>query len=251
MVRAPLKSKRAPRRRFAAPRRRLGLRRRLATPEWASAKQTLSLPQDAMNIVYRMDNTTLASFDRLSNIAKNYQYYRITKIDIMFQPLMDTYTDSNVQSVPYLHKLLMKGDALDAGTFNKLRDAGAKPIRFDDKTVKVSFRPFVQNATIIQEDNIGNATPGWSQSKVSPWLATSYNPTAQNLTWAPSQVPHKGILYGVEQDNSLETKYYNTTITVHAQFKKPLTFGTAGVQDPGATVKVIRDKGEPAELPPA
>jgi len=235
--------KRSPRTRRPRTARRKA-RRSGTNPEWASANQAITLSQDSMNIVYRMDDINLAVFDRLANIAKSYQYYRFNKVDVIFTPLQDTFTDSNVQSVPYIYKLLMKGDALDAGTFNKLRDAGCKPIRFDDKTIKISFKPFVQNA-VIQQDSVGGAPvlPAWALSKASPWLATSYAPQDQNLTWTPSTVPHKGLLYGVEQQNSTSTHYYVVTIVAHAQFKKPLTFATVG--DPGSTQKVIRDREDP------
>lgn len=237
------KGKRSAKPRF--PRRRRARRVRRTNPEWASANQTLALPQDAMNIVYRMDDINLANFDRLSSIAKNYQFFRFSRIDVTFHPLMDTYTDSSVQSVPYLYKLLMKGDTLDAGTFNKLRDAGAKPIRFDDKSIKISYVPFVQNAVIQQDSVVAGAPvlPAWAMSKAAPWLATTYAPQQQDLVWTPSQVPHKGLLYGVEQDASTVTKYYTLTITAHCQFKKPLTFATIG-NEVAATPKVIVDKGD-------
>jgi len=238
------RSKRAPRRRPMV-RRRRPVRRAPPTTEFASAKQTIALSQDQMNTVFRADDFNLAQFDRMVNIAKCYQYFRMTKVEMKFQPLQDTYVDSGAQSVPYLYYLITKGDNLDAGTFNKLRDAGAKPIRFDDKTINVNWRPAVLRG-VIGEDTTLPVNPtviGWSETKVSPWLSTAFQPASQALVWTPSAVPHKGILYGVEQDNSTSTKYYSVSVTAHFQFKKPQTFSTTGVDIP-STKRPIIDKAD-------
>lgn len=205
--------------------------------QWATASQTISLNQTSMNTVFRMDDVNLSLFDRLAAIAQCYQFYRFNSIEVRFKPLQDTYANSSVQSVPYLHYLIMKGDTIDTGTFNKLRDAGAKPIRFDDRTVVVKYKPYVL-AGVIGEDTVNATNPSvvaWSQHRTSPWLATTFLPGSESIVFQPSKVPHKGILYGVEQDNSTATQYYDVTITVNASYKKPLTYGTTGVEDPGAT----------------
>lgn len=241
------RSKRAPMRRRPLVRRRRPVRRAPpATTEFASAKQTISLAQDQMNTVFRFDDVNLAQFDRMVAIAKCYQYFRMTKIEMKFQPLMDTFTDSTAQSVPYFYHLITKGDNLDAGTFNKLRDAGAKPIRFDEKTINVNWRPAVLRG-VIGEDTTLPVNPsviGWSEAKISPWLSTAFQPASQALTWTPSAVPHKGLLYGVEQQNSVETKYYSVSITAHFQFKKPATYATLGADIPSTPKRVI-DREDP------
>lgn len=232
--------KRAPRvRRPRVARRKMA--RKVAREQFATATQTISLNQVANNIVYRLDDVNLSQFDRLAAIGQCYQFFKFNMIEVRFKPLMDTYLDSNNQSVPYLHYLIMKGDTIDTGTFNKLRDAGAKPIRFDDKTIVVKYRPYVL-AGVIGEDTNNATNPtlvAWSQHRTSPWLATTYLPGSETVAWSPSKVPHKGLLYGAEQDNSVVTHYYDVTITVHASFKKPLTYGTAGVEDPGSTHVVL------------
>jgi len=242
----PPRSKRAPRRRPLV-RRRRPVRRAPPANEFATASQTIAMPQDQMNIVYRADDYNLAQFDRMVAIARCYQYFRMTKVEMKFQPLMDTFTDSGAQSVPYLYKLITKGDNIDAGTFNKLRDAGAKPIRFDDKTITVAWKPAVLRGVIGEDTTlpVNPAVIGWSEAKVSPWLSTSFLPASQALAWSPSAVPHKGLLYGVEQDNSTVTKYYSVSVTAHFQFKKPATYSTTGSSDATpATPKLIIDKGD-------
>jgi len=210
-------------------------------PEWASLKQTIALPNDTMNTVYRLDDVNLSQFDRATQVARAYQYYRIKKISLQFKPFMDTFSNGAAQSVPYLYYLLMKGDNIDTGTFNSLRDAGAKPIRFDERTVNVSWAPFVQQAIIGQDSVLPGPPPFtvFGMSKRSPWLSTTLLPAEQSVLWQPSNVPHKGILYGVQEDASTITQYYEVTITVEFQFKKPNPFTNTGV---AATAKPVVDK---------
>lgn len=199
--------------------------RRLATSEFASMKQTINLSNDQNNVIYKFENICLEAFDRAVQVARAYQYFRMTMVEIQFKPFADTFANSTTQSVPYLHWLVMKGDTLDPTTFNAMRDAGAKPIRFDDKTITIRFKPGVQNA-VIGEDTLAPVPPtltAWAESRISPWLATSYTPAYDNVTWAPSKVPHKGLYYGVQQDYSTVTQYYDVSITAHFQFKKPLS----------------------------
>lgn len=235
--------KRGPRRRRGMKGRR-GAMRRLANSEFASMKQTINLANDPCNIIYKFENICLNAFDRAVQVARAYQYFRITKVTVQFKPFQDTYNNSTTQSVPYLHWLIMKGDTLDPTTFNAMRDAGAKPIRFDDKTVTVSFKPGVQNQ-VVGEDALGpTTTTAWAQSRISPWLATSYQPGTDLTVWQASQVPHRGLLYGVQQDYSTVTQYYDVSITAHFQFKKPLSQSEpAGA--PAPTRKLIVPGPEP------
>lgn len=231
----------------AAPRRRRAAARRRAQAQYATVTQTLSLPNDAMNTIFRLDDVNLSQFDRAVQVARAYQYYKIKRITLQFKPHMDTFTNGSAQSVPYLYWLLMKGDNIDVGSFNALRDAGAKPIRFDEKTITVSWAPYVQQA-VIGGDSIEPGPPPFTVfglSKRSPWLSTTLLPAEQSLNWLPSTVPHKGILYGVQEDASTVTQYYEVSLTVDIAFKKANPFSASSV---GATPKQVIDK---EDVPPA
>lgn len=200
--------------------------------EFASAKQTLQLASDPANVIWRLDNINLSSFDRLVNIARNYQYFRFTKVEVKIKPFTDTFPTGVSSSVPYLYWLINKGDSLDFATFNQLRDAGAKPIRFDEKTITVRWKPAISVGVAANQPVAGPPTgTAFSRAVVSPWLSTDVAPLDVSTVWAPSTVPHKGIFYAVEQDiTGGNTLYYNVEITVYAQFKKPLGFAPeAGV----------------------
>lgn len=206
------------------------IRRRAAGGvEFASAKQTLQLNEDPVNQVLRLDNINLSQFDRLTQIARAYQYFRITKIEMKFKPLQDTFLATgaigSTGSVPYFYWLINKSDSLQVNSFNAMRDAGAKPLRFDDKTVNVKWVPSVAQGVALSEPNI---TTSYATYRNAPWLSTNQNVMLPggSSTWAASTVPHQGLIYGVQQDYlPSETQlFYGVEITVHTQFKKPLQF---------------------------
>lgn len=218
---------------------------------FAAATQTVQLPSDDFNTLYQLNNVNLSQFDRLSQIAGCYQFYRIKLIEMKFKPYVDTYINTTTQtsgSLPYFYYLIDKDEVLipvgGPTGFDQIRDAGAKPIRFDDRTVVVRWKPRVPQ--VIAGDDGGTPSLNWgAASKVSPWLATNNIANQNPVAWVASQVPHKGLYYGVDQDVSsgLPPAQYGTEITVHVEFKKPITFtARAGEGEPmvPATVKEIR-----------
>lgn len=227
--------------------RRHARRGRLTRPlgknvvEFASAKQVLELTDDMVNQILIMDNVNLSLFDRLSQIARCYQYFRFTKIEMKFKPYWDTFISTggpgSTGTVPYLHYLIDKGEVLlpNAGLgFNQLRDAGAKPIRFDEKTITVSWAPKVLGVVAGSDGPLPNLAYQ-APSRNSPWLSTNNAGGQDPVGWVPSMVPHKGLYYGVEQAIPNTNLIYGVEITVYAQFKKPLAF--SAVQDGPAPVQ--------------
>jgi len=192
--------------------------------ERASAKQTIDLPDDTMNQLFRLDDVNLSQFDRLTNIGKCYQYFRFTKIEMQFKPAQDTFV-ANGERVPYLHYLIDTGEVLNVlpgvPGFNQLRDAGAKPIRFDDKTIHVTWAPRVPVVTAGDSSAAPALTLNMA-SKKSPWLPTNNASNVEALGWVPSTTPHKGIYYGVEANALMADRVYNVAVTVHCEFRKPL-----------------------------
>jgi len=193
--------------------------------EYAEAKQTVSLDPDQFNQIYNLNEVMLASYDRLVNIAQAYQFFKITKIEYKFKPQYDTFTSTYGQNtVPYLYWLIDKGEVVNpTGTgFDALRDAGAKPIRFDDKTITVRWAPAVANYA-QQFDPLGAQSGQPNQYRISPWLTTNENAGDFGTLWKPSRIAHKGLLYGVEQFVTGGVEFqYKCDITVHMRFKKPL-----------------------------
>lgn len=231
------------------------------TGEFASASQTIRTSDDPMNTIFRLDDIKLSQFDRLKSIARSYQYYRITGVELTFMPYADTYqtsllnTAGNNQvtsSIPYMYWLINKGDNVQLNSFDAMRDAGAKPIRFDEKSIKIRWRPSVRQAVSI--DPTIPVLNNYVKTITSPWLSTNNNAGSGTAEWVPSMVSHGGVLYGVQQTYVARTdpeyqNAYGLTITIHVQFKKPLN-QPGGPRLAPAVVKEIVPVDDDPELPP-
>lgn len=222
--------------------------KRVMNSEFASAKQTILTDNDTTNMLYTLYDINLTQFDRLSQLSQCYQYYRITKIEIKFKPFADTFTNAAANSVPYLLWLIDRNENFDfaANGFQQIRDAGCKPIRFDDKTITVRWKPTVLQT--LPSDNF-NPPVGttFMNSRISPWLPTNRY-AGQELApyqWNSSTVPHRGLVYGVQQDIQTSAWQYGTEITVHCQFKKPGMVPPPQGEFQPAKVKQVVAKADP------
>lgn len=223
--------------------------------EFAQASQTIQLNDQTANSVYTMDEIRLSSFDRMVNIARNYQFFRMTKVTVKFKPFADTFipgTGGTVlgQSVPYFYHLVNKGNVLNTASFNALRDAGAKPRRFDDKTVSVSWKPAVLVGTQDWTQGVPSTnTYNPATKRISPWLATNNSAGYRTASWIASSIDHCGILYGVEQDQTGSTGQlsYGIEICCDFEFKGPLN--APGLGDEHEPVRVDIVPKEQPEIP--
>jgi len=217
--------------RVGAVRRRKAYRRPRSVAEWASCTESIALTNLTglaynMNNMYGLNGTCLANFGaRAIPIAQAYQHYRIKKITLEFKPQYDTFTPavgaaSTGVLVPNLFYMINKSGSIPTNpTVDNLRSMGAKPIRFDDKKITVSWRP-----SVLQE-NAGVLGDVGSGYKISPWLSTNANANAPGL-FQPSTVTHLGIYFTVQRTGILPAGIaelgYDVQLTVDFQFKKPL-----------------------------
>lgn len=212
--------------------------------DYARAHQTIQLGDDTIGTIYNLDDVNLSQFDRLKTIGQTYQFFRVNMIEMKFKPYQDTFFTGNQPgtpgTIPYLHYLVDKGENLLPTTFNQLRDAGAKPIRFDDKTITVRWKPRVN--TNVAGDSTATPSQAYMASKVSPWLPTNWAAGADPLAWNASQVPHKGMFYGVWSSVVPAVQSYGTEITVYMEFRKAIVFGDASQTPP--TKKSLAAKDE-------
>jgi len=233
----PVKSKRGGKRRGGFRKRRFGGRRRVfrparQVPEWASCTESMSLNRITgltyeMNGMYGFNATQLAYFvNRAVPIAQSYQHFKIKRVLMEFKPQYDTFAPTPGAptgqgfSVPNLFYMINKSGSIPNNpTVDNLRSMGAKPIRFDDKIIKIAWRP-----SVLQE-NSGTLGDIGSSYKVSPWLSTSANANAVGA-WNPSTVSHLGIYWTVQRNGVIPPGtaelVYDIQITVEFQFKKPL-----------------------------
>lgn len=203
-------------------------------PELASCSvnQWIGLVTEA-NVVYNLRNISLQQFPRAASIAQNYMHYKIKKVTLEFLPSVDTFAPLagvGTLQVPNLVYLIDKSGSVPLNVDGpSLRQMGAKPIRFDDKKITVSWRPSVLTETFGQ----ANAQ---SQYKISPWLSTNANALAPGA-FVPSDIDHLGIFWKLDRNGVLPAgvpEYsYEVRITAEFLFKKPLT------QVPANTVESV------------
>lgn len=174
------------------------------------------------NTMYGPTILQLAQFQRAVGIAGGYQEYRISGVKLTFTPRFDTFpvtTDAATQMcVPYLYYMVDKVGALKAGaSLSQLQSMGARPHRFDDKNVSVSYKP-----AVLLGAETNTATQTLVKPIMSPWLLTMSSPS--DGTYGPSSVDHRGLWYILDSktlpgDGTYE---YDVDIEVNFQFRKPL-----------------------------
>jgi len=205
-------------------------RRRLPTnvPEMASLSASLKIADGESNQMYGSSLVQMASFDRAVAVARAYQEYRITSLRWTFKPQFDTFTATTDAAtalrVPIFYHMIDKAQAIPLNaTLGTLRSMGAKPRRFDDKNLLVTYSPAVQG--VVWDGGVA-ATP--AKPAVSPWLNTNAAPDA---AWAPSNIDHGSLFYILDTQGGLpgDGQYeYGIELEAQFEFRKPLISVPAG-----------------------
>lgn len=194
--------------------------RRTGVPEWATMSETTDFGQLNVGTYYNISDVQLAQFPRASNVAQGYAQFRIKSIKFTYQPLLDTFPSTGNTQVPYLvWKINREGNSFAGLSYDWFLQNGSKPIRFDDKSVSVSYRPSVIfDAVEAGAPGVGNQS---SAPKINQWLTTNKDPYTPGF--APSQTSHAGHLVLVTSPGSAVEMAYRMTATAEFQFKKPLS----------------------------
>lgn len=198
-----------------------------------------TLANGTVNTMYANRAFQLADFPRAAAIAANYASFRIAKITMRFKPINDTYVPGvGAPGVPYhYHQLDKSGAVPSTTTLENLKQMGAKPKRFDDKTIVVSWKPAVLTADLTLA---GVGSVAGSQYKLSPVLSTNANAGNPAVAWAPSVVDHLGLFWYVEQANGVGNQY-EVECEVQFYFMRPLVKATGGTEAQQLPYAVIND----------
>lgn len=211
---------RMPRKTTARPRRGLTTKGKGSrVNDVAAVSENFAFSPVTMNTIYTDYSCALFQHERAREVAQAYQEYRIKLVEYKFKPLSDTYAPVNNIKVPYLYYLIDKARANNGlQTLDGFKQAGCKPLRFDDRTLTVKYKPAVLVDTY--DANMSGGIP--SRKLVSPWLSTNDNNVAVpgSASFSPSQVDHNGIRWIV--DGSLDNPTYEIERIVHIEFRKPL-----------------------------
>lgn len=181
----------------------------------AAVSENFPFNASNFNTIYADYSCTLLQHERARQVAQGYQEYRIKLIEYRFKPLSDTYAPG-VSQVPYLYYLVDKLRSNNGlQTIDAFTQAGAKAIRFDDKTIKVKYKPCV----LLDSFDEGALTSLPRVKKISPWLATNDNSTI-GAGFVPSMIDHNGIRWVVQGAQGDFT--YQVERVVHIEFRKPM-----------------------------
>jgi len=207
-------------------------------PNTCRITQTLSTVNILPNTPYRISVGGITGARALA-VCEQFALYRIAKITFKYKPKYDTYgaglpAGNGPTTVPTLYwKMNRFADNPPAWAAQDLRDMGAKPIRFDDKQVTVSYKPNILTAVASGGDDSG-------QIKMTPWLNTDSAPETQNF--APSDTEHYGHFYYVECDTAGTGNAVIGTldVTIYYEFKSPRVEWTPVGQGGFAVVDALR-----------
>lgn len=223
-------AKRGPRRPL---RRKLGLRTKgkgSRVNDIASASETFMFSDMAIGTIYADYGCSLFQHERARTVAQGYQEFRIKLVEYRFKPQSDTYAPAIGNApVPYLYYLVDKLRSNNGlQTIDAFTQAGAKALRFDDKTITVKYKPAVLldswDAQAVQ------AVP--RQYRVSPWLTTNdFNTVGAGFN--PSSVDHNGLRWVIAGDANFT---YKVERVVHIEFRKPMWIESPGE---GNTITVV------------
>lgn len=178
-------------------------------------KETISTNVTANTINYfsrfALGDLALA---RAPRVAANYQYFKLTMIEMKILTAFDTYPGGGAVRMPQVYWMINKGNSIPGGLgFDQLLQLGAKPRVLNERNSTFRFKP------AISLDADENGVPGSSMTKVSPWLITNSN---EGGAWAPSNTEHSGCILGVLPMAAADATEYQVQITYHFKFKKPL-----------------------------
>lgn len=194
---------------------------------------------------YGFYNFALTNSTRAVQVAQAYQEYRISKVEVTIKAAADSFIAENVgtgasPSVPYLYYMIDKTGTFESNgtTSQTLKVAGAKPIRLDDRTIKIQWKPAVE---IGSSDAAGGGAPVSELAaayKVSPWLTTNANAANPAQVWAPNSVDHMGLVLSAEQPRGpFPTTVGSVSIRITYEFRKPLWY--VAPPAPGFEMKTV------------
>lgn len=211
-----------PRRKMRAPRRKMRKVRKapnstanLVKDNYATLSETLEVPfpdpfYGITNVMYNITHS-LASYSRAIEVARNYQEFQISYVEVRVKPRFDTWTNQvgGNNSVPQLyHQVIKDGDT--PSTALELKHNGINPISFAmDKNITWRYKP-----AVVIAGSAGNPTI----LRNSPWLNTNNNVGAG---YVPNATLHYGSAFIADTLDAVPESLYRVEVETHFKFRKP------------------------------
>lgn len=205
-------------------------RKARSVSDWASLSESTPLTtyNCPVNTMFQKRDFTISVNPRASAVANAYQHYRIKKITLIVRPTVDTFTGSVGYTAPNFYYMIDKSGSIPSNcTLGALKSMGAKPIRLDEKTIKIEWRPSVLNKVV---DMGAAGTEASSQYRISPWLSTNANALNPGA-FVCSSVDHLGIFWYAETPTGVSSLVYTVEAVLDVEFKKPMNSSLTGDTD--------------------
>lgn len=200
--------------------------------ETCCIKETISAREFLPNTPYE-NEFDLTQFPRALDVADNFQEYRIKRVEFLYTPNFDTYVPGSVApaSVPYLWSKRLVVPAPTAYTLDFLKTMGAKPKRFDDKTIREVYRPNILQTAALQNGAAANLV----RPIMSPWLSTHQQDGAMDNT---AHFTHN--FWGQQDITPTPAQQLGSIqVNVYFEFRKPWDLSTVGKDTEGVAKKAV------------
>jgi len=170
------------------------------------------------NTVYNIRDIAIDQFTRASTVAEAYSQYMITGCTLKFYPLADTFTPTAGISAPRLYWMLDKSGAIPNNiTILEMKNMGCKPLRMDENTVTVKWRPYTLGA---QASAVNGATANGGAFPAG-WLSTNGTAGVAGSPFVVSSVDHFGCYFTMEQDLGA-AQGFRVDLVIDVVYRKPL-----------------------------
>lgn len=191
------------------------------TGNYGSAVETFSLSVTA-GTSYNF-TTALTDLVRAQVIAREYQHYRITGVEMRFKPQYDTFQAQLANTVPSLYWCLDKAGVLGSPSAPQFEQLGTRQVRLDDRIIVRKYKP-----GIVQADAVTSLASGL---KTSPWI-----PIIDTATGGLNAPRHHGCAFLITKMSPGDVLGYDVDVVVHIQFKRPYV-----ATNPGTAIEPPRN----------
>lgn len=152
--------------------------------------------------------TKLSDLSRAQVIAREYQQYRITGVEMRFKPQFTVHQGQGPTTLPSIYWLFNKTGSLNTLSASEFEQLGTRQVRFDKGILVRKYKPTIT-------DSATNGIMAGSY-KTSPWLPI-VNPQTGGLN-----IPtHYGACFLITKMNPGDATQYDVDVVVHIQYKRP------------------------------
>jgi hypothetical protein len=156
--------------------------------QMAKIQETVEFTDMLADQVYNF-NFNLSQFQRASDLAPNFKWYKAAKVEWRIDALYNTFQESSTGTVPYIYKVMNRTQSAQPLNIQDIQAQGAKPVKFVGAH-KVSYRPNwcvlgpLQTQPVAGTGSLVAASPIYANGlkAVYDWISSPEGNAGQNNT---------------------------------------------------------------------